>query len=243
MIELFPERELLRTIDPAPRTATEHDRLRNLNTVLQRIAQPRPHRSRTTRRFWMGAALPIALVAGAAAVVYSTLPTPMPPSIFGTAPQQLTQPTPLEPGSTTGEGFTVLASVAVGDSQIYLGQRGDELRFGGAINGGNADSNVSLVQPVASVAADSLVRLDGGNFSDAAAGGLATFLGQIGSEVVGVDIRTFDGDLVMATVIDDMVIAAWEGRDGSEGFTDGQEYVLHLRDGTSKTLTSADLIR
>ena len=144
--------------------------------------------------------------------------------------------TSLRAGSTTDDGTTVLGSTSVGDSVFVLGQRGSDIRFGASFDGSDPDQNWETFGSPAEVAADGLTVVNPGNFPDAAPGGLATVTGQVGTDVVGLDIVTHAGDTVAASVGGGYYLAAWEGRDFDDRDTLDARFVMHLADGSSRTV-------
>ncbi|MCS5719326.1 hypothetical protein N1027_14405 [Herbiconiux sp. CPCC 205763] len=234
MNDEFPERELLRTIDPAPRAVSDGDRLRNLNEVLRRVEDARarpPRRPGPLLRgaFWLRIAVPVGLAAAAAAVV---VPLAFPEG--GGAPGiGVVQSAAIRVGTTTDAGVRILANTTVGSAQFLLGRRGDDIRSGASFRGSDPDDNWETFGAPREVASDDFTLVNPGNFPDAAPGGIATVTGQVGADVTGLDIRTHAGDVVAATIVDGYYIAAWEGRDFDGVDTLDAEFLLHLADGST----------
>lgn len=240
MNDELPERELLRMIDPAPRTISDDDRMRNLRRVLQRVdltpsRQKVPHSPRL--RLLTRLVLPAGLAAVALAIAVPLTLGPPP----GDSPG-VTSPGAVLVGSTTQAGVRILAMVTAGDARFLLGERGGDVRFGASFDGSDPDDSWETFGTPEVVAEDGFTLVNPGNFPDAAPNGIATVTGQVGDSVMGVDIRTHAGALVTATLADGFYIAAWEGRDFDGPDTLDAEFILHLADGSTRTIPYADAI-
>lgn len=146
-------------------------------------------------------------------------------------------------GSTTDDGTTVLAATVVGDNVFVLGQNGSDIRFGASLDGSDPGQNWETFGESVPVAADGLTVVNPGNFPDAAPGGLATVTGQVGSDVVDLDITTHAGDTVPVTTVGGYYAAAWEGRDFGDRDTLDARFVLHLADGSTRTVDFHDAVK
>ncbi|MWV48858.1 hypothetical protein GRS96_06150 [Rathayibacter sp. VKM Ac-2803] len=205
----LPERDLLRSIDPAAgRSVGEDARLHNLLTVLDRIEPERGPVRSLGLRGRLALAVPAGLLLVGAAVLVPVLTAP-PPS----APPAATQsaPTALLAGSVTPGGVTILAQTSVGTSQFLLGQLGDDIRFGASFDGSDPDDNWETFGSPAPVAPDTVTLTNPGNFPDAAPGGIATVTGQVGSDVAAVTFTPSGGAAVAAALSNGYYIAAWIG--------------------------------
>jgi hypothetical protein len=146
-------------------------------------------------------------------------------------------------GSTTDDGTTVLAATAVGDSVFVLGQNGSDIRFGSALNGSDLSENwMTFGEPV-DVATDGFTVVNPSNFPDAAPGGIAAVSGQIGADVTDLEITTHTGDTVPVSVVGGYFVAAWEGRDFDDRDTLDAQFVLHLADGSTRTVAYLDAVQ
>ena len=233
----LPERDLLRTIDPAPHTIDDAHRVRNLQRVLERTAATgrRPSPSRSP---WVRLVLPIGLVAAAAGGILVALPY-LGASVPGMIAEQPSgdPPTAISVGATTDDGVRILANSTVGTAQFLLGQRGDDIRFGASFDGSDPDRNWSTFGDVVAVADDGFTLVNVMNFPSAIPGGAATVAGQVGAGVTGLSIRTTAGDTVAATIADGFYVAAWEGMDFWDRETLDAVFTLQLADGTTRTVT------
>jgi hypothetical protein len=241
MNDELPERELLRMIDPAPRTISDDDRMRNLRRVLERIdVPPARGRAQPSRRLRLltRVVLPIGLAAAAVAVA---VPLALDPSRGGPDGGTATaQPGAVLVGSTTDAGVRILADTTVGSAQFLLGERGGDIRFGASFAGSDPDDSWETFGPTQAVADDGFTVVNPGNFPDAAPNGIATVTGQVGADVVGLDIRTHTGDIVGATLVDGFYIAAWNGHDFDGPDTPDAEFILHLAGGSTRTIPYAE---
>jgi hypothetical protein len=242
MNDELPERELLRMIDPAPRTVSDDERMRNLRRVLERVdIAPTRQRARPSLRLRLltRVVLPIGLVAAAAAIAVPLVLAPS-PGDTGDGPGK-TQPTAVLAGSTTDDGVRILANTTVGGAQFLLGKRDDDIRFGASFDGSDPDDSWMTFGPLEVVADDGFTLVNPGNFPDAAPNGIATVTGQFGDSVTGLDIRTHAGNVVTATLVDGFYIAAWEGRDFDGPDTLDAEFIVHLADGSTRTIPYAQV--
>ena len=183
----LPERDLLRTIDPAAAHLVNEDaRLRNLRTVLDRIEpQARPARTLGLRRR-LTLAIPTGLLLVGAAVLAPVLTaTPPPTAPLATSTADAGAPTALLAGSVTRGGVTILAETTVGPSQFLLGQRGKDTRFGASFDGSDPDDNWESVGAAEPTTDHAVTVSSAYSFPDAAPGGVATIIGQVGPQVTG----------------------------------------------------------
>ena len=238
MSDHFPERDLLRSLDPAPREVTADAQVQNLHTVIARVTAPVSREPRTASRKWLRIALPVAGVAAAAAIALPlALVQPATDPVTGPATAQpdrsnapTTGPSVLTVGNRTKDGTTVLARTDVGDALFLLGQRGDEIRFAASFDGSDPGENWERVT-AKPVAADDVTVLSAGNSADR----YATLVGQVGPDVRSVDVRTHDGRTVPASISNGYYIAAWEGPDFADRDHLDQTVTVHLRDGRTTT--------
>jgi hypothetical protein len=238
MTDQLPERDLLRTIDPAPVTVDEADQIRNLQRVIERSATS-GRRWWAPRHLWVRIALPLGLAAAAACGAL-VLSLPQADSLLPglTAHQPADdQPTAIRAGSTTQAGVRILANATVGTAQFLLGQNGDDIRFGASFDGSDPDENWSTFGDAQTVADDDITLVNVMNFPSAIPGGAATVAGQVGSAVTGLSIRTDAGGTVEAEVVDGYYVAAWEGMDFWDRDTLDAVFTLHLADGSMRTVS------
>ena len=235
MTDQLPERDLLRTIDPAP-NVSEADRIRNLQRVIERTTAPNRRRGMPRQR-WLRIALPISLVIAACAGLLLALPQAdsIVPGNTGE------QPSAVSVGTNTPAGVRVLANATVGTAQFLLGQKGSDIRFGASFDGSDPDNNWSTSGDPQSVAADDVTLVSAFNFPDAIPGGAATVAGQVGSAVAGLSIRTDAGELVEAQVVNGYYVAAWEGADFSDRETLDAVFTVRLADGMTRTVSYLEL--
>jgi hypothetical protein len=240
----IPERDLLRTIDPAATHLVNEDaRHHNLLAVLDRIEpEARPARTRGLRgRFALAIPTGILLV-GAAVLVSVITVTPPPNAPTATSTADAGTPTALLAGSVTRGGVTILAETTVGTAQFLLGQLGDDTRFGASFNGSDPDDNWETVG-VAEPTTDRAVTLSSAySFPDAAPGGVATLIGRVGPLVTGLTFATRESGTVTAEVSNGYFIAAWTGPEFSGPGIDGPGITVTYADGSSESLSYSELL-
>jgi len=241
MTDQLPERDLLRTIDPAPHTADDADRIRNLQRVIERSATP-GRRWWMPRHLWVRIALPIGLVAVACGALVLALPHAglFLPGITAHQPVD-NKPTAIRAGSTTQAGVRILANATIGTAQFLLGQNGDDIRFGASFDGSDPDENWSTFGDPQAVADDDFTLVNVMNFPSAIPGGAATVAGQVGGAVTGLSILTDAGETVEAEVVDGYYVAAWEGMDFWDGDTLDAVFMLHLADGSTRSVSFLEM--
>lgn len=229
----LPERNLLRTIDPAATHPVDEDsRLQNLLTVLDRIEPERRPARTLGLRGRLALAIPTGVLLVGAAVLVPVLTTTPPPTM-PTATSTAGAPTALLAGSVTRGGVTILAETTVGTSQFLLGQLGDDTRFGASFNGSDPDDNWETFGAAPPATEDAVTVASASNFPDAAPGGIATLTGRVGLQVTGLTVTTRDSGTVAAEISDGYFIAAWIGPEFSgPGFTDPQVTTTSI-DGSS----------
>ncbi|NQX18090.1 hypothetical protein [Rathayibacter sp. VKM Ac-2857] len=238
----LPERDLLRSIDPAAGHPVGEDaRLHNLLTVLDRIEpERRPARSLGLRGR-LAVAIPAGLLLAGAAVLVPVL-TSGPPVSTPAPTSSVGAPNALLAGSVTPGGVTILAQTSVGTAQFLLGRLGDDIRFGASFDGSDPDDNWETFGSPAPVAADAVTIANPGNFPDAAPGGIATITGQVGAGVAAVVFHTFDGETVSAALSNGYYIAAWTGPDFSGPEIPNPEITVRYTDGTSADVPWSALV-
>jgi len=241
MTDQLPERDLLRTIDPAPRLVPEADRIRNLQRVIERSASSAPRR-RLPRNRWVRIALPIGLAAAMCGALVLALPhaDSLLPGVTAHQPSD-DQPTAIRAGSTTQAGVRILANATIGTAQFLLGQNGDDIRFGASIDGSDPDENWSTFGEPQTVADNDFTLVNVMSFPSAIPGGAATVAGQVGSAVTGLSIRTDAGDTVEAEIVDGYYVAAWEGMDFWDRDTLDAVFTLQLADGSTRTVSFREM--
>jgi hypothetical protein len=144
-------------------------------------------------------------------------------------------------GTTTPGGTAILAMASTGSSVFLIGQNGTDIRFGASFDGSDPDENWETFGVPADVAPDGFTIVNPGNSPDAAPGGVAHVGGQVGADVVSLDIITDDGSTVPASITDGFYVAAWEGADFWDRDTLGAKFVLTLADGSSTTISYLDM--
>ncbi|QHC58854.1 hypothetical protein [Rathayibacter sp. VKM Ac-2760] len=244
MTDDLPERDLLRSIDPAAAHRVSEDaRLHNLLTVLDRLEPERiePER-RPARAHGLRGRLALAipagiLLAGAAVLVpvlISGAPGSTPAVSTPAASSGVGAPNALLAGSVTPGGVTILAQISVGTAQFLLGRLGDDIRFGASFDGSDPDDNWETFGDPAPVPAGTVTIANPGNFPDAAPGGIATVTGQAGSDVAGITFHPASGASVAAALSNGYYIAAWIGQEFSGPGLADPGVTVRYTDGSSE---------
>lgn len=240
----LPERELLRSIDPATdRVVDEDARLHHLLTVLDRIDPATRPARRGRLRGRLALAIPTGLLLVGAAVLVPVLtgtPSVAPPTATPTA--EPAAPTALLAGSVTPRGVTILAETTVGTSQFLLGRLGDVIRFGASFDGSDPDDNWETFGGPLPATDDAVTLSSAGSFPDAAPGGIATVSGRVGPRVAQLTFTTSESGTVTAEVSDGCYIAAWTGPEFSGPGITGPEVTVTYTDGSSRSLPFSELM-
>jgi hypothetical protein len=242
--DALPERDLLRTIDPAATRLVDEDiRLNNLLTVIDRTTPEKKPARTLGMRERLAIAIPTGLLLiGAAVLVPVITATPPPTAPMATSTADTEIPTALLAGSVTRAGVTILAETTVGTSQFLLGQLGDDTRFGASFDGSNPDDNWETFG-AAKPTTDRGVTLSGAlNFPDAAPGGVATITGQVGPQVTGLAVTTSDSGTVAAELSNGYFIAAWIGPEFSGPGVAGPGITVTYSNGSTASMPYSDLL-
>lgn len=135
---------------------------------------------------------------------------------------------------------TVLAQTSVGTMQYVIAEEGDVVRIG-QIDTSEGTELLGWMSYSEKAAAEDSIVVSNGNSPEYGENGLADASGRVGSRVTGVDVVTSSGETVKAVIANGWFVAAWEGSDFTNEETMNQQYVIHLADGSSKTLSASDV--
>ncbi|CAL9474697.1 hypothetical protein SUDANB121_02924 [Nocardiopsis dassonvillei] len=236
MNDEFPEQDLLRMLDPAPREVPEAAQARNHRRVVEEITRSRAR----TRLPLPLPRLKIAIAAAACAVAVGALLTPQYALDILPPEGAVEQVEVITVGSVTDLGVHVIANVTVGDTQLLLGRKEDEYRFSASFDGSDPDDGWERFEGSVTAPDDGLLLAGAGTFPDAGEEGLAHVYGPVGADVAELTVITQSGERVPAAIADGWFLAAWDGRDFYDAETLGSRFALTLRDGTTRTVDYLD---
>ncbi|WP_423918824.1 hypothetical protein ACPEEZ_11200 [Frigoribacterium sp. 2-23] len=142
----------------------------------------------------------------------------------------------------TSDGTLVVVSAAVDDAVFFIGMAADgtTARAAASFAGSDPGQNWEAVETREAVAPGDVTIGGATHVGEAGPGELATINGQVGADVVALDVVTQGGDRIAADVEDGRWIAAWRGSDFSGRDQLGAMLVVHRSDGGTTTVSYLD---